>query len=251
MVTTFASGLTAPQGLAFDSNGTLYVANNGNNTISKITSDGTVTNYASVNSPSYITCNSLSQYLYASSSNANIYKSIDMACFNYDTKILCLNSDLKEEYVPIQNLKDGDWVKTYLHGYRQIYSIKNDTIYNQEDDDFKCMYKMVKDDTNGLTEDLIITGGHAILVDELTDENHNTQKSRFWGFDEKIDDKKCLLACISDKFVKEQNNDLYTYYHFAVDNDNDDQRFGVYANGILVEIPSKNFFKSDIMKVFK
>ena len=46
-VTTFVSGLSSPQGLAFDSNGNLYCSNLGNNTISKITSNGTVLSFAS------------------------------------------------------------------------------------------------------------------------------------------------------------------------------------------------------------
>ena len=36
----FVSGLNRPNGLAFDNSGNLYCANFGNNTIVKITSDG-------------------------------------------------------------------------------------------------------------------------------------------------------------------------------------------------------------------
>lgn len=46
-VTAFASGLNNPIGLAFNSSGDLFVANEGNSTISKITPDGTVTTFAS------------------------------------------------------------------------------------------------------------------------------------------------------------------------------------------------------------
>ena len=42
---------------------------------------------------------------------------------------------------------------------------------------------------------------------------------------------------------KIENNNLYTYYHFILENNgNDDQRFGVWANGILTETTSKNHF---------
>ena len=44
--TTFASGLNAPAGLAFDGNGNLFVANYSGGTISKITLDGTVSSFA-------------------------------------------------------------------------------------------------------------------------------------------------------------------------------------------------------------
>ena len=58
-----------------------------------------------------------------------------------------------------------------------------------------------------------------------------------------IDDKYLLLACVSKDFVKIEDTEKYSYYHFILENNGDDeQRFGVYANGILTETPSKTFF---------
>jgi hypothetical protein len=34
------------------------------------------------------------------------------------------------------------------------------------------MYKMSKTETNNLTEDLFVIGGHSLLVDELSKEEH-------------------------------------------------------------------------------
>lgn len=45
--TLFASGLNQPRGLAFDSSGNLFVANYGNNTVSKITPGGVVSTFVS------------------------------------------------------------------------------------------------------------------------------------------------------------------------------------------------------------
>ncbi len=47
-MTTFvptSAGLFGPNGLAFDGNGNLYVANEGNNTLSEVSPSGTVTTF--------------------------------------------------------------------------------------------------------------------------------------------------------------------------------------------------------------
>ena len=42
-----------------------------------------------------------------------------------------------------------------------------------------------------------------------------------------------------------ENKDVYTYYHFILENNGDDEeRFGVWANGILTETPPKKKFIS-------
>ena len=58
-----------------------------------------------------------------------------------------------------------------------------------------------------------------------------------------IDDKLLLLAGVSKEFIKLENKKIYTYYHFTLENNgNDEERFGVWANGVLTETPSKNNF---------
>ena len=57
-----------------------------------------------------------------------------------------------------------------------------------------------------------------------------------------------LLSSISKDFVKLENTNKYTWYHFSLENDGDDnRRFGVWANGILSETPSR----STLMERFK
>ena len=51
-------------------------------------------------------------------------------CFKEDTKILCLNKEFQEEYIKIQDLRRGDIVKSYLHGYRKIEYIGKNDMYN-------------------------------------------------------------------------------------------------------------------------
>jgi len=164
------------------------------------------------------------------------------SCFNHDTKILCLKN-MEEQYVPIQNLRIGNLVKTHLHGYRKISCIGKGIMRNNINDWRNCMYKMEKTETNGLIEDLIVTGGHAILVDELTEEEKELQEKE--DFSIKIDDKHLLLLGLSDKFIQMKDSNIYTYYHLVPENNgDDDQRFGIWANGVLTETPSKNQFMS-------
>jgi len=162
-------------------------------------------------------------------------------CFNEGTKILCLNKNLEEEYIPIENLRKGDLVKSYKHGYRKIDLIGKNLMINNPNRFTECMYKMEKTEENGLLEDLIVTGGHSILIDDLgicKEEN-----DKLFGITPMINDKYLLLSAVSKEFIKLENTNLYTYYHFILENNgNDDERFGVYANGILTETPSKNHF---------
>ena len=165
------------------------------------------------------------------------------ACFNENTKILCLNLKTGEEkYIPVKNLNVGNLVKTYLHGYRKISLIKHGTLYNNPYKFTSCMYILKKTQKNRLIEDLIITGGHSLLVDKLTPEEQQNQL-KYQGDPNsfKIDDKFLLLSAYSSLFkpIRDERK-KFTWYHFCLESDNDNQRFGVFANGALVEIPSKN-----------
>ena len=173
--------------------------------------------------------------------NVNIQQISDPSCFNEGTKILCLNKNFEEEYIPIENLRKGDLVKSYKHGYRKIDLIGKNYMINNPDKFNECMYKMKKTDDNGLIEDLIITGGHSILVDDL--EKYKEENYNFLGEVQMIDNKYLLLSAVSNNFTKLENTNLYTYYHFILENNgNDDERFGVWANGILTETSSKKYF---------
>jgi hypothetical protein len=161
----------------------------------------------------------------------------DPSCFNEGTKILCLNKDFVEEYRPIENLRKGDLVKSYKHGYRKIDLIGKNPMFNNPNVWDKCMYKMEK-------SDLIVTGGHAILVDTIDSPEQEENNNRL-GNPIQIDDKQLLLASVSKDFVKLEDTNLYIYYHFILENNGDDEeRFGVWANGILTETPSKTNFNN-------
>jgi len=159
-------------------------------------------------------------------------------CFNQDTKILT-----DKGYKLIQNLRKGDLVNTYLHGYRKIDNIGKGKFINNPSKWENCMYKMEKNDKNGLLEDLIITGGHSLLEDRVTSEEiKRLSDIGMSNYNDIIDDKVLVLASVSEKFVAIQTTDLYTFYHIVLESSNVEQRFGVWANGILTETISKKYF---------
>jgi hypothetical protein len=162
--------------------------------------------------------------------------------FNKGTKILYLNKSLKDEYIRIECLKKGDVIKTYRHGYRKIDVIGKNILTNKPTVHSKCMYTMAKTETNQLSDDLIMLGNHSILVDNLGDRKEINDQ--LWGGTTPLLDKKyLLLAAASNDFVPIQNTKPYVYYNLVLDYENDDEvRFGIWANGILTETPSKKIF---------
>lgn len=79
-----------------------------------------------------------------------------------------------------------------------------------------------------------------MLVDDMEDTQRINCVSIF-GRELFIDNKKLLITAINDNFIKHEERKFYTYYHFALENDNNnDARYGVWANGILTETPSIN-----------
>lgn len=163
-------------------------------------------------------------------------------CFAHGTKILCLTADLEEKYVPIEQLTSGSIVKTFKHGYRKIFLIGKGHMLNNVEKPHACMYTMKKTETNGLIEDLTLTGGHSILVDDMSDED-KAKVTELLGSLVTIDGKFLHVCSIHPDFEQVHDKEVKTYYHFVLENDDDkDQRFGVYANGILAETPSFNQF---------
>jgi hypothetical protein len=180
-------------------------------------------------------------------SSSIIKKSNPAFCFNEGTKILCLNQELFDEYIPIEDLQLGNYVKTFKHGYRKIVKIIKGSFYNNPNNWNMCMYKMVKNEENeenGLLEDLIVTGSQSILVDSIEEKELNEQL--FSRPTPMIDNKYLLLAAASPQFEQITTKKPFIYYHLVLDNEDDDEvMYGIWANGILTETPSKQYFKKE------
>jgi hypothetical protein len=199
-----------------------------------------------------------SSYLYAAyygssstSNNGSILRygaggPSDVPCFGENTKILCFNRKTsKEEYVLIQNIRPETLVKTSLNGYRRVDMIGKTTIqsYANKDRIKNRLYKCTKEKyPEIIDEDLILTGCHSILVDELTDE----QKEKTIEEIKEIyttDLKYRLFTFLDPRAEPYQVAGELPIYHIALENENYYMNYGIYANGLLVESCSKRYLK--------
>ena len=176
--------------------------------------------------------------------NGYIFIKIPVICFYKGTKILCLING-KDTPVPIEKIGEGTLVKTYKRGYRKVkYNIMgklNNTQEHSIDKLFKLSKKRFPE--LGLTEDLYITGSHALLHDSLSDSEVILMKkviqmaaTSFKSiYNAKIEDKYKLLAYHDERFEEIMMNAVFEIYHIVLENENENFNYGIYANGILAE----------------
>jgi hypothetical protein len=168
-------------------------------------------------------------------------------CFKKGTKVLSLNRDRKEEYVPVENLVRGDMLKTYLHGFRPIESISKLYMVNKPDMPRTSMYKIKKseDEDSLVFKDLTLIGEHSILVDKLSPKSEKDETSCYNEIYD-IDGKYCHHCCLHPDFEQVRETRFFECYHILLNDDGDfDKGFGIWANGLLVETPCFNEFIED------
>jgi hypothetical protein len=159
-------------------------------------------------------------------------------CFKEGTKILTKNG-----YIPIEDLKIGDLVLTYLHEYIPIALIGTSKIshFNTDKRIIDKLYMYSKESHPELIEDLVITGWHSILVDEFKNEEEKDKTSKILGNPIPIVDNKYKLpSFVDEKSEIYDQPGLYNIYHFALESEDENRFFGIYANGVLVESCSKH-----------
>ena len=255
--------LSIPRGVAVDS-GNVYIADSGNHVIRKIDSSGIISTVAgSLESSGYSGDGGLASsaqfdwpFAVELDSSGNLYiadrfnhmirkigsfgPSIDEGssapCFLEGTKILS-HVDGKEQYLPVENLTVGSYVKTCLHGYKKIVMIGKGPIENPDNTTRvqQRLYKLSTKNYKQLKEDLYITGCHSTLVKDLTEE----QKELAIKEGERLfvtDKHYRLMACVDEKAEPWASEGTYTIWHFALEHDNEHMNYGVFANGgLLVE----------------
>ena len=191
---------------------------------------------AGVNSGAFNSLSLSGSRAIAGGSTANgIYYASSPLCYEKNTLILILENEA-EIYRKICELKVGDTVKTYKHGYKKIKMIKSFQYNTHNITRLKrCMYKMIG-------HDVIVTGKHGILVDQLTETEIKSIK-KCGIIIRHIDDKQVLPACASDKFEKITDHFEFELWHFVLENDDVNKNYGIYiTDGILSESCSENAF---------
>jgi hypothetical protein len=166
-----------------------------------------------------------------------------LPCFKEDSKILCLVDGVEKE-LRVQDIRNGVLVKTELNGYVPVCMIGTSKMNNPENQNRFAdrLYLCSKDKYPELNEDLVITGCHAILVDDFKEGQREKTMERF-GRVFITGQKYRLIACIDERAAPYCVEGEFNIYHIALENDNYYSNFGIYANGLLVESCSKRYLK--------
>jgi hypothetical protein len=171
--------------------------------------------------------------------------SLRYRCFLEGTQILCFNPvTQQEENRAIETLRKGDLVKTFSNGYKSIDTIGTNKIYNPSNSmrSLNRLYRCSKENYPSLTDDLIITGCHSILVKNITEEERNM----LIDIQEKIyvtEKHYRLIAAADKKAVPYEQEGVFNIWHFALEHPQYTFNYGVYANGLLVESSSMRMMR--------
>ena len=155
-------------------------------------------------------------------------------CFLEGSQILCVVNGV-ETYLPVEQLRKGTLVKT-LYGVKPLAYIGSAPIKNPGTSEriSERLYKLSPSAYPELSQDLFLTGAHAILVNKITD----IQRAALIKEMKRIfvtDKKYRLAACVDERAEPWASEGTYTIYHFALEHENRNMNYGVYANGLLVE----------------
>jgi len=170
-----------------------------------------------------------------------------LVCFNKDTKILT-----DKGYVPVQDLKKGDLIKTLLHDFKPISAIGFKRIKHRATPErvINQLYVCKQNKYPEIFEDLVITGCHCILVDSFKNEGEVEKTMKITLKVCLTDEKYRLPACVDLRAKVHEPPGIYTIYHFALESDDNYINYGVWANGLLVETCSKYYLKEKSKMTF-
>lgn len=148
----------------------------------------------------------------------------DAVCFGKGTLIQCEGGS-----VPVEDLKVGMKVKTLKHGYRAVTLMGTSTIHNVGGSERvrERLYVYPKDN-------LVLTGGHSVLLDDVSGEQLGRIKHSFGGVH--FTEGKVRLMAMDDLEAEPYSaRGVFPIYNFALEAPNENTNYGVWANGKLVE----------------
>jgi hypothetical protein len=160
-------------------------------------------------------------------------------CFKEGSKILCFQGT-EEKYIDIQDIRKDMLVKTSQSGYKKVDMIGTTVLYNDHTNNnfLDNLYICKKENYPELTEDLIITGSHSILVRSITD-TEREMSIKIFGKIYVTENKYRLAACIDSRAKPYEVNEKVNIWHLSLEHENKVMNYGIYANGLLVESASK------------
>jgi len=196
------------------------------------------------NDPGYLIPTSIKNFSSYVSLDPTLFPGLSITnapvCFLVNTKILTMQSNNKEKYVSIQDLRKGDLVKTLENEYKKIDVIGHSIIEHRIDNQIQKnrLYVCSTNKYAELFEDLVMTGCHSILVNKLTDKQR-AETMEMTGRIYITGNRYRLFACLDEKTTVYPTDGDYEIWHFALENNDEKGNYGVYANGLLVESCSK------------
>jgi hypothetical protein len=164
-------------------------------------------------------------------------------CFKQGIKILKFDPITNtESYVPVETLRKGDLIKTFTSGYKPISHIGWKTLDNPADapDVRNRLYGLSPKEINPdseIDEPLYLTGRHSILRNDLTESDLNILR-KYMG-DVYVTENHYRVPIFLDERAKPYtDHNPVIIWHFALENPDIHNNYGVRANGILVESSS-------------
>jgi hypothetical protein len=170
-------------------------------------------------------------------------------CFKEGTKILT-----DKGYVPVEDLRKGDMVKTVKNGFVPIYEVGVDTINHQccEERADHQLYVCKSQNYPELLEDLVITGFHSLLVEDFANEEQKEETRLMLSGLPKSDGYYLLPSRVDKRSEVFGEKGIFKVYHVALEDEDEFVNHGIYANGLLVESISKDMLiKNSGMKLLQ
>ena len=155
-------------------------------------------------------------------------------------------------YIPIQDLRKGDLVKTLKNDYKAIDIIGYAEMYNTNIDERveDKLYVFSKEQYPEIFEDLIMMGYNSILIDLFENEIQKLLVKTILGKIYTTDNKYRLPAFLDDRSSIYENEGNCIIYNIALENNDYYMNYGIYANGLLVESCSKRFMEKLSKMIF-